>query len=122
MEHAGLVPGLLTFNSVINACAKAGDVCRAEHWLSEMSERGVKPDTVSYSTVIHACLRAHDPHRAEHWLTNMQAAGEPPSNFCFNSVIQAFALQAGHGQARCPHIARAEHWLKQALWAQAKVG
>lgn len=46
--HTGLTPNLVSYNTAINACGRAGSFERAHELLREMQERsGVKPDTVS---------------------------------------------------------------------------
>ena len=55
MLKAGVVADTISYNTVIKACAEAGDVARAEHWLSMISKAGFNADTISYSTVIQAC-------------------------------------------------------------------
>jgi pentatricopeptide repeat protein len=93
MTRKGVQPGTLTYNSLINACAKASNLARAEHWLSAMKGSSARPDDVTYCTVINACAQAGEPLRAEGWLETMR--GEPhlqaPSAFCYNVVIQACA-------------------------------
>ena len=36
----------VVYNSMINACAKAGDIDRADHWLERMLEADVPPDII----------------------------------------------------------------------------
>ena len=41
---------------MIDACARAGDVERAEHWLRELRD-ACGPNIVSFSSILHACAR-----------------------------------------------------------------
>jgi len=41
---------------VLHACAKSGDMSRAEAWLCRMEEEGVEPNAICYNVVIHACV------------------------------------------------------------------
>merc|ERR1719145_314178 len=64
MEASGLRANLPAFNSVINACARTGDLDRAQRWMAEMARRGIKPDSVSFSTLAHAAARADEQRQA----------------------------------------------------------
>ena len=55
MLKVGVDADTISYNTVIKACAEAGDVARAEHWMSVMLKAGVEANTISYSTVIKAC-------------------------------------------------------------------
>ena len=57
----------MTYSSVIHACAKMGDVDKAEHWFKRVTEAELWPNEVTYSTVIHACAKMGDVDKAEHW-------------------------------------------------------
>merc|ERR1712182_17843 len=108
MDQKCIDPAILTFNSLINACAKAGDISRAEHWLRETFRRGLTPDSISYSTIIHACVEAKELTRAEQWLEEMHnsSCSEQPNAFSYNFVVQAFARRG--------NLLKAEHWLTTA--------
>ena len=53
---------------MIDACAKHGDVDRAETWLQRMLYDGVQAEVVSYSAVIDACAKHGDVDEAESFL------------------------------------------------------
>merc|ERR1719291_1671829 len=78
MEVAGLSPGLVTINSVMNASAKAGDAQRAGRWMQDLRRRGLDPDDFTCSTIISACVRGRDPHQAAWWLKERPLAFEGP--------------------------------------------
>merc|ERR1740130_134895 len=111
MDSESIAPAVLTFNSLINACSKAGDISRAEHWLSEMCRRGFAPDGISYSTVINACIAAQQLERAEKLLEDMHSRchhGATTANaFCYNLVIQALARRGD--------VEKAVQWLTSAI-------
>merc|ERR1712012_1112752 len=71
----GVAPDVVSYNSVINACAKAGKADRAERWLAKAIEGGVAPNVVSYTAVIDACAKAGKAERAEHWLAQARRSG-----------------------------------------------
>ena len=54
MREAGLRPDEESYNSMINACAKEGDVQQAEHWFRQMCGAGLRPNSESYIGVTNA--------------------------------------------------------------------
>ena len=54
-----------TYNALISACARKGDVDRAEFWLKKLLKSNAQADVASYSSVIHACAKANSLRRAE---------------------------------------------------------
>ena len=42
-------PDEVTYNSVINACARKSEAKQAEQWLERMCKAGMKPDIVGYT-------------------------------------------------------------------------
>ena len=51
-------PNVVTFNTVINACGKAGRAADAEAVLASMDEHGLQPDKVSFTALVDAYGRA----------------------------------------------------------------
>ena len=64
MMKAGVQADTISFNTVIEACAEAGEVARVEHWLSEMTQAGVEPDSTSYNTVVLIVVHSSCPRLA----------------------------------------------------------
>lgn len=98
MQEEKCAPAVVTYNSLINACAKALNAERAEYWLAQMCDSGLQPDSVSYSTVVHACVRAHEANRAAHWLDEMGKAGFAPSGVqkaCVNRALASSSSRCG---------------------------
>jgi len=79
MHLSGVKANAVTYNAVMSACMKSGDVNRAEKWLKKMQDAGIHPDVVSYNTVITAFAKAGDLPRAEEWLQRMDEAGITPN-------------------------------------------
>ncbi|CAJ1334936.1 unnamed protein product [Effrenium voratum] len=93
-------------NSVISACAQAGDPVRAEQWLKRAHSLQVEPDAVSFNGVIHACGVSGEMERAEGWLHEMTPR-RLDDIVTYNSLINACAEHFDP--------ARAEYWLEQML-------
>eukprot|EP00746_Dinoflagellata_sp_MGD_P128303 gnl/MRDRNA2_/MRDRNA2_62693_c0_seq2.p1 gnl/MRDRNA2_/MRDRNA2_62693_c0~~gnl/MRDRNA2_/MRDRNA2_62693_c0_seq2.p1 ORF type:complete len:247 (-),score=42.57 gnl/MRDRNA2_/MRDRNA2_62693_c0_seq2:8-661(-) len=76
---------------MIDACAKAGDVPKAEEWFAKMSAEGFNDNLNSYSAVIDACAKAGDSERAEFWLHETINAGITEDVVTYSAVIDACA-------------------------------
>jgi len=94
-----------SFNALISACSRKGDMERAEYWLNRMLEGTAEADVASFSSVIHACAKANNLERAEAWFKKMEKAGVQANIVTYNSVINACA--------RCGNAVRAEHWFQK---------
>ncbi len=57
------MPDVITYNTVISACAKRGDMERLERWLARMEEENVVPNAITYTSVISACAKGGDVER-----------------------------------------------------------
>ena len=55
MQKAVERPNVITYNSVITACAKGGKTQEALDMFKAMQNAGEKPDVITYSSVITAC-------------------------------------------------------------------
>jgi len=84
-------PDVVSFNTLISACAKAGQPRRAEEAFLRMEKLGIVPTHVTYSAVICAHARTGQPTEAQRWLDTMISRGQPPDAFSFNSVCAAHA-------------------------------
>ena len=58
MLKAGVVADTISYNTVIEACAEAREVAKAQHWLCMTWKAGVEADAISYITVIEASATA----------------------------------------------------------------
>jgi pentatricopeptide repeat protein len=99
MQMANLEPDEKTYNSLINACAKAGVTDRAEHWFRMMELAGCKVDKITFGSVIHASAKVGNVARAEYWMDEMIRRGVIPNLVCFNTVLHACAHNGDHQRA-----------------------
>jgi len=89
MMDAGVTVDLVSYSAVIHACAKVGNIKRAEHWFAQLTDSGMKPGTIIYNVLIHACAKAGDLGRAEYWLRKTKEDGDCPDVYSYNAVIDA---------------------------------
>lgn len=71
-EHGGASPNFLTFNLLIKAAVRCGEVDEGAELLREMVRRGMRADAYGYSTVIDGLCRAGRVEEAMGLLDEMQ--------------------------------------------------
>lgn len=54
MSRYGVTPSVITFNSLIDACGRAGDVDRARQVFSRLAQAGLRPNDRTFSALIHS--------------------------------------------------------------------
>jgi pentatricopeptide repeat protein len=103
LSHAGDVdfaPDRISYNTVINAWAKAGKEYHAIALLEEMNHehaRGkmeLKPDRTTYATVLSSFLHSKSvdsARQAEEFLNQMPTLGVQPDVICYNIVLECYA-------------------------------
>jgi len=84
-------PNVVTYTSMIDACAKVGDRAGAERWHKRMVERGLQPNPHTFSSVITACAKAGDAVAASQYLKIMEEAQIQPDVVVYGSVLNACA-------------------------------
>lgn len=101
---SGHKPDAVSFNLVIRAYARKGDVHGAEKWLARMEDRGIEATVCSYNTVLDACAKADNAEACESWLQHML-----DKKVEANVISYATAIYA---RARRGEEALAEKWLR----------
>jgi len=105
MRKGGIEANVVTYGALIHACARVGDVARAEQWLEKMHSANVQANAVTYNAVMSACTKNGDLERAQYWLQAMTDAGITPDVVSYNTIITACA-KAGD-------LEKAEEWLSR---------
>merc|ERR1719443_166192 len=85
----GIEPNVVSFSSMIDACARVGDLARAEHWHGKMQEWGVQPNVYIYSALINACAKNSDVEGAYRWLERAEGSGTTLDAVVYGCVINA---------------------------------
>lgn len=84
---------LVTYNTLIDAFARAGDMAAVGKVFTSMSARGVEPDLITYSTVIKGyCVRG-DLEAGIRLLGRMRQKGIEPDAVLYNSLLDGCAHQ-----------------------------
>ena len=55
MQREEVTPDLVSYNTMLKSCSKAGDVPSAIRWLKEISKASLSPDVISWNCAIGAC-------------------------------------------------------------------
>ena len=102
---------VVSWNTMIDAYAKQGDIAGAERALARMEQKGVAADVVSYSTVIDAYAKEGDIAGAERALARMEQKGVAANVVSYSTAIDAYAKR---GTSR-PRSARWRGWSRR-VW------
>mmetsp|Transcript_27990 Transcript_27990/g.63346 ORF Transcript_27990/g.63346 Transcript_27990/m.63346 type:complete len:589 (-) Transcript_27990:170-1936(-) len=102
MCESGVVPNLVSFNILLNACAQVGNIALADHCWEAMADAGVTPNSITYNIMINACARGNDATRAGAWVDRMIVHGIKPSRVTLGAVVHAYA--------KTGRLAEAEDW------------
>ncbi|KAF4142760.1 Pentatricopeptide repeat domain-containing protein [Phytophthora infestans] len=91
--ECGLTPSLVTYNTLINACAKSHYYAhKAVELYNEMQELyDYTPDLYSYTTVLHACAKHGDFIQAEQIIRHMERHHVPMTEFVYNTLFNVYA-------------------------------
>jgi pentatricopeptide repeat protein len=82
---------VISYNTVVSACARANEPEKAEAAFHMMVTAGLSPSAISYSTVIHAHAHAGNARKAQAWLDRMDRDGIVGDSIPYNSVCAAHA-------------------------------
>jgi len=80
---------LVTFNTMINAFASAGQFENANDVFKALKSSGIRPDRVSYTTLIKASINSGKLDNAIDLLDDMKWVGVQPDIVSYNNVIEA---------------------------------
>ncbi|KAI0561011.1 hypothetical protein FGB62_95g075 [Gracilaria domingensis] len=88
-EKENLKPNAISYNWVVNACARAGDVARAFHVARTMRDEGIRVNVVTYNNLLQACCKAGRLERAFALVKIMiQKEGIRPNSHTYDTLIQ----------------------------------
>eukprot|EP00442_Polarella_glacialis_P000349 CAMPEP_0115151574 /NCGR_PEP_ID=MMETSP0227-20121206/65673_1 /TAXON_ID=89957 /ORGANISM="Polarella glacialis, Strain CCMP 1383" /LENGTH=895 /DNA_ID=CAMNT_0002562071 /DNA_START=158 /DNA_END=2845 /DNA_ORIENTATION=- len=83
---------IVTFNSLIDACARSGDMHRVQPLLEDMSRQGITPNVITYSTVLKGYCSANRLDEAfqlfEEMKTNTTLS---PDEVTYNTLLDGCA-------------------------------
>lgn len=65
MKGAGCIPDVTCYNSLLRACARAGDVMKAQDVVREMESNGILANDVTWKQLLKAAARSKSSYSAE---------------------------------------------------------
>merc|ERR1719420_861854 len=98
MSEVGVTPDVVSYNTIITACAKAGNLELAEEWLNRMEKAGIKPNLVQFLCMIqsHSC-QGHVRDVERLFSQVLQRRLRPDARF-----VSAIVLAHGNAKPRRP--------------------
>ncbi|XP_024391603.1 pentatricopeptide repeat-containing protein At4g21880, mitochondrial isoform X2 [Physcomitrium patens] len=99
MLRLGVQPTVVTYNSLISACVKIGDLERACSLFPEMKELGVEANTHCYNPLIQGFAMQGRFDRALAVMRSMDAAGVKPDVNTYRLLIFACSLSKDQDKA-----------------------
>ena len=91
MEHAGLVPNVISYTAAIKSCEPTGDLNSALMIMDFMRGCGVIPNEVTYCCIISVASRGMQGIVAANMLREMSHYGFAPNQICYGSALTACA-------------------------------
>jgi len=99
MRSKSLQYSIVTYNALIDACARAGEMNRVPELLKQMAQDGIKPNVITYSTFVKAYCREHRVEKAFEVLEDMKKSTDfSPDEVTYNTLLD--------GCARCGMLER----------------
>merc|ERR1719473_2347951 len=94
MRNKNIPCNTITYNTMLDACAKCCSMCRAPTLLEDMKTSCVEPDIITYSTIVKGYCLEGDVDRAFCVLEDMKSDGNfGPDEIMYNSILDGCAKQ-----------------------------
>jgi pentatricopeptide repeat protein len=101
MRSSGIFPDVVSYNTLITALAKAGDLVKAEEWLQRMEDAGITPNLVPFLCMIMVNSQQGNVREVERLSAQvMRRRLKPDARF-----VSAIILAYGNATPRQPQQA-----------------
>jgi pentatricopeptide repeat protein len=98
MKREGPLPDVVTYNTAIAACGRAGDSVTALHLFREMSSSTeLTPTDRTFGSLLHAFARVGDAESARQVFDSLEEAGVEPNVVLYTSFIDALVKAGDEG-------------------------
>merc|ERR1719456_707858 len=92
MERRNVEVSVVTFNTIIDACARCGRMDQVSRVQEDMARSGVPPNLITYSSLIKGYCRMGDIQMAFDILRRMKSEGNArPDEIMYNSLLDGCA-------------------------------
>jgi pentatricopeptide repeat protein len=89
MLSKGIEPSVITFNAIIDACARNGQMDQLAYLRQEMRTRNLSPNLITYSTMIKGFCQRQDMPSALRTLEDLrQTNGLRPDEIVYNTLLE----------------------------------
>ncbi|KAF3606497.1 hypothetical protein DY000_02046240 [Brassica cretica] len=102
MVGHGIKPTVVTVNTMLDTCFKAGDLVRVPEIVSEM-EREVVPNVITFNTMLDSCFKAGDLQKVAKLLSEMERRNVYATEVTYNILINGFSKNGKMEEARRFH-------------------
>jgi len=86
----GIKPDVVSYNTLINAYRRVGDVDGAARRVQEMLDCGLKPDTTTYNTLLKMCASRGDVAGAENIFNLIKQSGFQLDPYAYEALASAY--------------------------------
>jgi pentatricopeptide repeat protein len=96
MQARGVVGNTITYNTMLNALVRCGDIRRLPQLLEDMRSASpqVEPDMITYSTIMKGYCSSGDLDKGLELLRDMVASGQyAPDEVMYNSLLEGCAKE-----------------------------
>eukprot|EP00854_Cymbomonas_tetramitiformis_P008376 gene8376-9956_t len=83
------VPDIITYNTLIMACANDGDVARAIGVAEDMQAANLHPNERTYGALLHVAAQAGKHEIARHIFEQMRSKGIQPNSWTYTGALEA---------------------------------
>jgi len=85
---------VVTYNALIDACVRCGQISRAPALLSDMFKQGISPNLITYSSILKGYCQENRMDKALELLGHMkQASSFRPDEVTYNTLLDGCARQ-----------------------------
>jgi pentatricopeptide repeat protein len=94
LTEEGLPLTVATFNALVDACARCGQMAKAPGLLDDMFQRGIEPNLITYSSILKGYCQDNNLDRALDLLEHMKQASQfKPDEVTYNTLLDGCARQ-----------------------------
>jgi len=92
LKANGLACSIVTFNTLVDACARSGDMARIPGLLEEMAAQNIEPNLITYSAIVKGYCQENRLDRAFELFAEMKKATDfKPDEITYNTLIDGCA-------------------------------
>lgn len=94
MREAKIQFSIVTYNTLVDACARNNEMNHVPELLSEMAEQGINPNVITYSSIIKGYCQEFKLDKAFELLEGMKGTnGFKPDEITYNTLLDGCARQ-----------------------------